>query len=95
MTILDIRPTEDVVPLLRKVLRDRRHNSDRERWKHRKKDGSLLDVEVSSREIIFQGRNAEVVTIVDVTDGSASGTLEISDRHSSRAGAVAAKHIGD
>ena len=36
--------------------------------KHRKKDDSLIDVEVSSFEITFRGRQASLDSIVDVTD---------------------------
>jgi PAS domain S-box-containing protein len=36
--------------------------------KHRKKDGSLIDVEVSSFEVTFRGRPASLDSILDVTD---------------------------
>ena len=63
MTILDIRPTEDVVPLVREELRERRHDADRERWRHRTHDGSVLEVEITSREITFRGTQAEIVLV--------------------------------
>jgi two-component system, cell cycle sensor histidine kinase and response regulator CckA len=37
-------------------------------WKHRRKDGSILDVEVSSHEHEFEGRPARVVLALDVTE---------------------------
>jgi len=71
MTILDIRPNEDIVPLLREELHEgRRHNSQKELWRHLKKNGSLIDVEITSREVLFNGRGAEIVTAVDVTSPS-------------------------
>src|SRR5215470_1331547 len=62
MTILDIRPAEDVVPLLRDTLGARRHASDREHWRHRTEGGKVMDVQITSREVIFSGRLAEIVT---------------------------------
>ena len=67
MTILDIRPSEDIVPLLREILHKRIHNSAKELRKHKKKDGSLIDVEVTRCEMLFNGYVADLVTAVDVT----------------------------
>ena len=67
MTILDIRPIEDVVPLVRQELKDRRHNSDNEHWRHRRKDGTIFEVEITSRAITFQGIQAEIVLVREIT----------------------------
>jgi PAS domain S-box-containing protein len=67
MTILDIRPPEDVVLLLQEELREHRHDSKDERWKHLKKNGSVIDVEVTSQEVVFNGRQSEIVSVRDVT----------------------------
>ena len=67
MTILDIRPAEDVIPLLQQELRDRRHNSNGELWTHRKKDGTKISVRIISRETEFDGRPAELVIAQDIT----------------------------
>ena len=67
MTILDIRPSEDIPFLLREVLQKRVLNSVRECRKHKKKDGSLIDVEVTRCEVLFNGCIADIVTAVDVT----------------------------
>jgi two-component system cell cycle sensor histidine kinase/response regulator CckA len=67
MTILDIRPSEDIVPLLREELREGRHNADGALWRHRAKDGSAFSVRITSREITFAGVSAEIV-IVEETD---------------------------
>jgi PAS domain S-box-containing protein len=61
MTILDIRPAEDVIAVLRETLSARRHNSDDEPWRHRTKAGKLIEVEITSREVIFNGHQAEIV----------------------------------
>jgi PAS domain S-box-containing protein len=61
MTILDIRPAEDVIAILRETLSAARHNSDQERWRHRTKAGKLIEVEITSREVIYNGHQAEIV----------------------------------
>lgn len=66
MTILDIRPSEDIVPLVRQGLRDRKHDSDNEPWRHRTRDGSVFEVEITSRAITFQGAQAEIVLVREV-----------------------------
>lgn len=69
MTILDIRPNEDVLPLIHEELRDRKHNSDRERWRHRTRVGRIFDVEISSRAITFGTTQAEIVLAREVGPG--------------------------
>ena len=64
MTILDIRPSEDIPFLLREVLQKRVLNSVKELRKHKKKDGSLIDVEVTRCEVLFNGCIADIVTAV-------------------------------
>jgi PAS domain S-box-containing protein len=66
MTILDIRPSEDIVPLLREIMHRGIHNSAKELRQHKKKDGRLIDVEVTRRETIFNGCVADIVSAVDV-----------------------------
>ena len=61
MKVLDIRPSEDVVPLVRKQLRDRILSSDQEHWRHRSRDGHVFNVEITSRPITFNGAEAEIV----------------------------------
>jgi PAS domain S-box-containing protein len=67
MTILDIRPSEDIVPLLREIMLEGIHNSEKELRKHKKKDGTLIDVEVTRCETMFNGCLADIVSAVDVT----------------------------
>lgn len=62
MTILDIRPSKDIVRLVRKMLRAPVPPAVREIWTHEKKDHSLFEVEITSHAILFNGRAAEVVT---------------------------------
>jgi PAS domain S-box-containing protein len=61
MTILDIRPSEDIPPLLREELLRHRHDADSEVWRHRARDGRLFKAHITSRELLFYGRRAELV----------------------------------
>jgi PAS domain S-box-containing protein len=70
MTILDIRFPEGIAPLLREIFQKRIFNSTKQLRKHKKKDGSLIDVEVTRCELLFDGRIADLVIAVDVTGRS-------------------------
>jgi PAS domain S-box-containing protein len=62
MTIKSIRALETVPALLKEP------TVDSTVGKHRKKDGSLIDVEVTSHEIVFEGKQAQLVLALDVTE---------------------------
>jgi PAS domain S-box-containing protein len=62
MTILDIRPVEDVAYILRDELRDRKHSADAEIWRHKTRSGNIFKVRITSHEVSFMGRIAEIVT---------------------------------
>jgi PAS domain S-box-containing protein len=66
MTIADIRPTEDPVPPLRGKLQERKHDTNREVWRHQKRDGSVIEVGMTSREVIFNHQSAEMVTAAEL-----------------------------
>ncbi|ABB30261.1 multi-sensor signal transduction histidine kinase [Geobacter metallireducens RCH3] len=68
MTIKDIRPPEDVPSLMAIV---KRVDSGPDRvgvWRHRKKDGTIISVEITSHMIDFAGRRAKVILCNDVTE---------------------------
>ncbi|HEU4829722.1 MAG TPA: ATP-binding protein [Gemmatimonadales bacterium] len=67
MSLRDIRPPEEVPRLLAAVAAGPR-GSDPTRWRHRTKDGTLLDVELSAGSLRFAGRDAELVLAHDVTE---------------------------
>lgn len=68
MTIKEIRPPEDV-PALLGVLNRRDYGVTKSRvWRHRKRDGTVFDAEITSDEIIFEGRPAVIVLSNDVTE---------------------------
>lgn len=68
MTIKDIRPAEDVAALMKNYGKTVPGVSNAGIWRHKKKDGSLIVVEITSHELIFGGRQAEVVLANDVTE---------------------------
>lgn len=67
MTIKDIRPDTELPALLENVAQAGPTVSTSGIWKHRKKEGAIIDVEVSSHEVILKGRAARVVLAHDVT----------------------------
>ena len=69
MTITDIRPSEDIPALLENVALVRPLMFDRlDLWRHRKQDGTIIDVEVTSHAINVAGRPARLVLANDVTE---------------------------
>ena len=68
MTLRDLRPEEDVPALLRVLSRERTALGSTGILRHRKKDGTLLLVETSTNLIPFQGHEATLVLISDVTE---------------------------
>jgi hypothetical protein len=67
MTIMDFRPSEGMLPLLSEMSHRGRHDSAKVLGKHKKKDGRVIDVEVTRCEVLFNGCVADIVTAVDVT----------------------------
>ncbi len=67
LTIADLRPPEDVAALHAHVTRlpaqDRGSS-----WRHRKKDGSVIHVEIKAHDLQFGGRSARLIAVNDVTE---------------------------
>src|SRR5258708_2971187 len=68
MTIQDIRPPEDVQVLLENLSQAHTGLARSGIWGHRKRDGTIIDVEISSHAIDFLDRPAELVLANDVTE---------------------------
>lgn len=68
MTIKDIRPPEEVGRLLADIAQSPRGLDRAGIWKHKKKDGTLIDVEITSHELQYAGRDAKLVLAHDVTE---------------------------
>ena len=71
MTVVDVRPPEDVPKLLALVRSTQTDLSPPSTWRHRKKDGTVIEVEIASHLISFDGHDARLVLINDVTDRKA------------------------
>jgi PAS domain S-box-containing protein len=80
MTIMDIRSPEDA-QLLAAHLSKRQSEVDHAgEWRHRTKDGTVLNVEVTANRLNFAGRPAEFVLANDVTERKKAETaLRISE----------------
>lgn len=68
MRVLDIRPTEDIPDLLAYIADHRERHHQAGSWKHRKKDGSIIDVEVNWQKLDFADRAAYMVMANDITE---------------------------
>ena len=68
MTIGDIRPVEDLPALREWVDRAGAGQVASGMWRHRKRDGTIIEVEVSSHGIEWGGRPARCVVATDVTE---------------------------
>lgn len=68
MTIKDIRPEEELPTLLDNLLAVTEVMEVSGPWKHRKKNGMLIDVEIMSHEISFGDRPARLVLANDITE---------------------------
>ncbi len=68
MRITDIRPEEDVPHLLEAV--QQRHSAlERSgEWRHRLKDGRIIDVDIISHQLDWLGRKAILVVAQDITE---------------------------
>ena len=68
MTVKDIRREEDIPALMAQVANNTGMNDNAGVWKHRKKDGTLIDVEIIWHKLDFDGRAAYLVLANDVTE---------------------------
>src|SRR5438552_7487977 len=68
MNARDIQPDEEVAVLISYVAKNTGSQDDAGVWKHRKKDGTIIDVEVNWHRVDFAGRPAYLVLANDVTE---------------------------
>jgi diguanylate cyclase (GGDEF)-like protein/PAS domain S-box-containing protein len=71
MRILDIRPLEDMTRLLEDVGKEHPDLQRSDQWRHRRKSGEIIDVQVISHVLEFAGRKAVVVVAEDITERKA------------------------
>lgn len=70
MTIVDVRPPEDVGLIMKVVRENQESQNDRFKgtFRHRKRDGEILMVEVYSRKLKYHGVQAKLVLVNDITE---------------------------
>jgi PAS domain S-box-containing protein len=67
MTLKDIRPIEDIPALLEDVNQTSETLNSAGIWRHLRKDGSLVYVEITSHSVNYKGRDARHVMVNDIT----------------------------
>ncbi len=81
MTLRDIRPPEDVPKLLERLRNVAGTLRRVGQARHRRKDGSLIEVEVTTHEMVFEGRPARLVLAADITERKrAAEALQASEK---------------
>jgi two-component system, cell cycle sensor histidine kinase and response regulator CckA len=68
MRITDIRPAEEIPRRLEDTARNRPELERAGEWRHRRRNGHTLEVEVTSHALRFAGRNASLVVVRDVSE---------------------------
>ena len=67
MSLKDIHPKEDIEALLKDVELTRKTYNPAGEWRHLKKNGELINVEIISHTITFNNRKARHVMVKDIT----------------------------
>lgn len=68
MTLMDIRPAEDVSALVENVAEASDVFQDTGPWRHRTKDGQIVFVEIISHSMDYFGKPARLVMVNDITE---------------------------
>lgn len=68
MTLKDIRPKEDIPILLEAIDLIRKGSDSNKEWRHTKKNGEIIYVEMASVSVITNGRKARHLMINDITE---------------------------
>lgn len=68
MKILDIRPESDHSLLLQEMSKERPQLKMSGYWRHRRKSGEIIEVEITSHTLAFEGHKAALVVAQDVTE---------------------------
>jgi len=69
MSIKDIRPEEDLPAFMEDIEEAKQNfNNTTNEWRHIKKNGEVIFVQVTSLSIVSNGRNARHIMVSDITD---------------------------
>ena len=81
MSIRDIRPEEDIEKLEAEIARSERGLKRSAEWRHRRKDGTVFDVEISSNDLPQDHGRSRIVLSLDITNRKyAERELQASER---------------
>lgn len=69
MKVTDIRPADELARFL-EYEQSAKPDTLREVgvWRHQKKNGTIIDVEIKAHDIIYEGKKARLILITDVTE---------------------------
>ena len=67
-TIKDIRPSEDVPALINILAKQGPGNNKFTGWRHSKKDGTIIYVDITTHRILYNGKPARIVLANDISD---------------------------
>jgi two-component system cell cycle sensor histidine kinase/response regulator CckA len=67
MCITDIRPVEDIPRVLKAVRDNPSALAFRGRWRHRRKNGEIFEVEATTQGILLAGRKATLAAVQDIS----------------------------
>jgi PAS domain S-box-containing protein len=83
MSALDIRPADQVPHLLSYLAQPPPNHDAAGEWKHQKKDGSVIDVDVNWHKLDFAGRPSYLVMATDITEKkrAEAAVLESEERY--------------
>jgi two-component system, cell cycle sensor histidine kinase and response regulator CckA len=80
MRVTDIRPPEDVPKFLASVRRGGGPVSSRGQWRHRRKNGEVFDVDITTQSMSFSGRAAGLTVAQDISERRAA-ERELTERN--------------
>ncbi|HTY57395.1 MAG TPA: PAS domain S-box protein [Bacteroidota bacterium] len=68
MTVKDIRPAEDVPAFVTHIGTEANREEKTSTWRHCRKDGSIMQVEINSHPVDWENHRARLVLVHDITD---------------------------
>jgi PAS domain S-box-containing protein len=68
MTLAQIHPVEDIPALEKSLKTGATETKKLSEWRHMKKDGDIVHVEVSARPMVLNGRKVRLVLAADITE---------------------------
>jgi len=68
MTIADVTPEEEIPDVLEATAKPINGLQEAKLWRHRKKNGTVIDVEIIGHDLDFHGIEADLIAARDITD---------------------------